>query len=49
MLTEYTDLTTLAQNLRKKVHGLMTVYGLLIVGTLLLFLVVVALVALAEP
>ena len=47
MLTEYTDLTTLAQNLKKKVHGLMTVYGLLIVGTLLLFLVVVALVALA--
>ena len=47
MLTEHTDLTVLAQNLRKKVHSLMTVYGLLIVGTILLFLVVIALVCLA--
>ena len=47
MLTEHTDLTVLAQNLKKRVRSLMTVYGLLIVGTILLFLVVIAFVGLA--
>lgn len=41
--TEKTDLLVLAKNLKKKVNGLLTVYGLLIVGTILLFLVVVGL------
>ena len=40
--TEKTDLLVLAKNLKKKVNGLLTVYGLLIVGTILLFLVVEA-------
>ena len=42
-LTEKTDLTILANNLKKKVNGLLSVYGLLIIGTIILFLVVLGL------
>lgn len=37
------DLETLAQQLKKKVKGLLAVYGLLILGTILLFLVILGL------
>ena len=43
MFTEKTDLTLLAKEVKKKVNGLLTVYALLIVGTILLFLVVLGL------
>ena len=41
VLSEKSDLLLLAKNLKKKVNGLLTVYGLLIFGTIVLFLVVV--------
>lgn len=40
-----TELGVLAQQLKKKVNGLLSVYGLLILGTILLFLVVLGLCA----
>ena len=45
-LNERTDLTTLANTVRKKVNGLIGVYSLLILLTILLFLVVTAVIAL---
>ena len=45
--SEKTDLSVLAKNLKKKVNGLLVVYGLLIIGTILLFLVVLGLCGLA--
>lgn len=47
VLSEKSDLLLLAKNLKKKVNGLLTVYGLLIFGTIVLFLVVVGLCGLA--
>lgn len=41
--SEKTDLSVLAQILKKKVNGLLAVYGLLIFGTIILFLVVLGL------
>ena len=47
VFSEKSDLLLLAKNLKKKVNGLLTVYGLLIFGTIVLFLVVVGLCGLA--
>ena len=41
--SKQSDLEALAQQLKKKVKGLLAVYGLLILGTILLFLVVLGL------
>lgn len=41
--TEKSDLSILAQQLKKKVNGLLAVYGFLIVGTIILFIIVLAL------
>ena len=48
MINEQTDLATLAGTVKKKVNGLLGVYSLLILGTILLFLVVTAVVVLLE-
>ena len=48
MLNEQTDLATLAGTVKKKVNGLLGIYSLLILGTILLFLVVTAVVLLLE-
>ena len=48
MFNEQTDLATLAGTVKKKVNGLLGIYFLLILGTILLFLVVTAVVLLLE-
>ena len=45
---EQTDLATLAGTVKKKVNGLLGIYSLLILGTIVLFLVVTAVVLLLE-
>jgi len=47
-MNEQTDLTTLANTVKKKVNGLIGVYSLLIIGTILLFLIVTGIVILLE-
>jgi len=39
-MNEKVELATLANNVKKKVNGLIGVYALLIIGTILLFLIV---------
>lgn len=43
--SEKSDLNIIAKNLKKKVNGLLVVYGLLILGTIILFLVILGLCA----
>lgn len=45
--TEKSDLSILAKHLKKRVNGLLVVYGLLIIGTIILFLIVLGLCGLA--
>lgn len=48
VMNELTDLATLANTVKKKVNGLIGVYSLLIIGTILLFLIVTGIVILLE-
>lgn len=47
-MNEKVELATLANNVKKKVNGLIGVYALLIIGTILLFLIVTGIVILLE-
>ena len=48
IINEQADLATLAGTVKKKVHGLLGIYALLILGTILLFLIVTGLVIVIE-